>query len=79
MDADEFALWAAFYRANPWGEARADLRAAIIASTVANYAGKTRKPEAGLAAPADFIPDFGAAREPEPEPDPLAFFKALKG
>lgn len=37
---DQFAGWLAAYNCDPWGEWREDLRAAIIASTVHNMAGK---------------------------------------
>lgn len=78
MTAKEFALWQAEYLARPWGEERADLRAGIIASTVANYAGKQRAENAGLAVPKDFMP-FKREAEPErtEDDDPTAFFRRL--
>jgi hypothetical protein len=36
MSSLEFSGWMAFYNVDPWGEERADLRAALIACTIAN-------------------------------------------
>ena len=56
MTASEFAEWYEFYRLDPWGEERADWRAGMIASVLANVnrgkKGRTFKPE-------DFMPEFG--------------------
>lgn len=38
LNAREFAEWIAYWNIEPWGEERADLRAGIIAATVANAA-----------------------------------------
>ena len=47
--------WMAYDRLEPWGEERADLRAGIIAATIANsMRGKKGKPFK----PADFMPKF---------------------
>jgi hypothetical protein len=46
--------WAAYFDVEPWGEERADLRAGIIASTVANVNRGRRKPFK----PSDFMPEF---------------------
>lgn len=49
----ELSEWAAFWRLEPWGDMRADLRAGIIASTVANVmSGKKGR----TTTPADFMP-----------------------
>ena len=51
----QFAEWQAYYQVEPWGEERADLRAGIVASTIANVnRGKGQKPFK----PSDFMPDF---------------------
>lgn len=50
----ELGEWAALARVDPWGEQRADLRAAIIASTVANVMVKKR--DGSAFKPADFMP-----------------------
>ena len=53
IDAGEMAEWEAFWRMEPWGEGRADLRAGIIASTVANTVrGKNTPPFRAV----DFMP-----------------------
>ena len=60
MTSAQFAEWMAYAQLEPWGEERADLRAGIIASTMANSMrskkGKPFKPQ-------DFMPKF----EPEDE------------
>ncbi|HEX6827845.1 MAG TPA: hypothetical protein VF104_02570, partial [Burkholderiales bacterium] len=77
--AAEFTDWQHYAAAEPFGETRADLRAGIIASTVANYAGKMRRDGLPPAVPTDFMPfvDRPAEPEPEAEPDPVAHFEAL--
>ena len=46
--------WAALYRMDPWGGERADLRAGIVASTVAN--GLMKRKGGGQFRPVDFMP-----------------------
>lgn len=59
ISAAEYYEWAAFAQLEPFGEERADLRAAIVACTVANaFRGKNQK----AAQPADFMPDFEPKR-----------------
>lgn len=36
FDSHELAEWMAYYKLEPWGEERADIRAAIVARTVAS-------------------------------------------
>lgn len=36
FDSHELGEWMAFYKLEPWGEERADIRAAIVARTVAS-------------------------------------------
>jgi hypothetical protein len=62
IDALELSEWQAFYNLNPWGQERDDLRAGIIASTVANC-----MTDKSNWKPSDFMPKFGP---PEPEPEP---------
>ena len=72
ISSRELSEWMAYYSLEPFGAVRGDLQAAIVASTVANSAGANTKP-------ADFIPDFEPAAEPE-EPawiQQLAFIQAL--
>ena len=61
MSSLQLAEWLAFFQLEPWGEERADLRAGIIASTIANV---NRSPKRKKAyEPKEFMPQFDA--EPE--------------
>lgn len=56
MTGRQVAEWRAYYQIEPFGEYRADLRSAIIASTFANcFSRKRFKVE-------DFMPEFGPRR-----------------
>lgn len=55
INSAEFAHWVAYYRIDPFGDERADLRAGIIASTVANVHATKKSQQLK---PADFMPDF---------------------
>jgi hypothetical protein len=79
MTAEEFGLWQALYRQDPWGETRADLRAGIVASTIANYAGMTRAKHAEPAKPADYMPYIERDDNVEHDPDPMKHFGAAHG
>jgi hypothetical protein len=63
MTAAEFGVWFAEYNRSPWGEERSALNFAIIAKTVADYAGKIRK--GGPSKLSDFILDFERATKPD--------------
>jgi hypothetical protein len=55
ISSAQYSEWMAFYRLEPYGEERADLRAGIIASTIANAnRGKNQK----VFKPSDFIARF---------------------
>lgn len=56
----ELHEWMAFYRLEPFGDERADLRAGIIASTVANANRGKRGP---VRKPTDFMPFRDAAEQ----------------
>lgn len=84
MSSQEFSLWLQFYQDEQWGDAsaerRADLRAGVVAATIGNFAGMTRKKGAEPLQPSDFFPDSLSAAEPdEPvaEIDPIAHFTAI--
>lgn len=66
VSSEELTDWMAYYRLEPFGEERADLRAGIIAAVMANaMSGKSsRKFTAD-----EFMPKFGP--KPEPTPDEL--------
>ena len=74
----EFLDWCVYYEVEPWGEPRADLRAGIVASTIANYAGKQRADGVEPASPYDFMPyldrqqDQAVAEEQQLTDDELA-------
>ena len=53
MSARQFADWAAFYEQEPFGDFRADLRAGIVAATVANVHRGSKTPPF---TPQDFMP-----------------------
>ena len=55
LSSRQLAEWMAYFRLEPFGERRADLRAGIIASTVANA---HRARESRPYRPQDFMPDF---------------------
>lgn len=60
IDSREISEWAAYYRINPWGQFRADLRMGIQAALFANansQKGKTFKPS-------DFMPFIDQHTEP---------------
>jgi hypothetical protein len=58
MSSLEFAEWMEFGEIEPWGEERADVRAAIVASTVAN-ANRDPKARKKPFTVGDFMPKFG--------------------
>lgn len=82
MTADEFALWRAEYAREPWGDVRSDLRAGIVASTVANFAGRTLDKNARRPTAADYMPRFDgreAEQQEVQEMSPEAWVRGLKG
>lgn len=82
MTADEFALWRAEYAREPWGDIRGDLRAGIVASTIANFAGRTLDKNAQRPTAADYMPRFGdaaAGNQEVQEMSPAEWVRGLKG
>ena len=65
MPITELAEWAQLYAEEPFGDARGDLQAAIIACTTARALGGNKQAKV-----ADFLPRF-ITPAPEPEPAPL--------
>lgn len=53
LSAAQFSEWFAFYSLEPWGFMEENRRMSVLASTVANVAGKTLRKPASLA---DFMP-----------------------
>lgn len=76
MSVSEFMSHYHDYLRNPWGPDRDAMHAAMIARTVSDYAGKTRKGDPAKLS--DFIIDFDR-KKPEAvvEADPIAHFKHL--
>jgi hypothetical protein len=70
-DAEEFREWLAYYGLEPWTQDRADWRAGMVASVIANV-NRGRGTPAYKAA--DFMPRFGP--EPEQKRQPLSDMKA---
>ena len=52
--------WMAYYEIEPFGEERADLRAGIVASTMANAIGGSRR----TLEPVEFMPRFDQEQKP---------------
>lgn len=78
MSSAEFAEWVAYAKVNPFGLDRADLRAGIVASVIAEVYRDSKK-RAEPYTPGDFMPVFDGGQEVEsPPPDPAALFAKLK-
>jgi len=64
ISSRELSEWMAFFGLEPFGEERADLRAGIVASTVANVnRGKGKR----AFKPQEFMPQFGPGETKEPK------------
>ena len=82
LSSPEVTELLAFHALEPFGEERADLRAGIVASTVANFAGR-QLAEGVHKKPADYMP---YVEQPEAHVDDsktlgekiVSFFKGLK-
>ncbi|HEV2294095.1 MAG TPA: DUF4035 domain-containing protein [Tepidisphaeraceae bacterium] len=71
MTTVEFQRWQEFNELEPFTEDRADLRAAMVCSTLAQLHGMKVKPS-------DFMPEFGEKAAPEPMTDEAMRDQALK-
>ena len=69
ISSTELSEWMAYDRIDPFGNARGDLQAGIVASTVANS--MTKKKDGTQFNPVDFMPYVD-----RPKPDPVKRFKA---
>jgi hypothetical protein len=76
IDSRELSEWMVAYSLNPWGPERADLRAGMIASTVANCMS-----ENGGFKASDFMPQFGPPEEKTSEQlkDTMMRFTGMMG
>ena len=63
LSSKDFAEWMAYYAVEPFGEERADLRNAIVASTIANAYRDTKRTKKPFS-PGDFMPEFDRVEEP---------------
>lgn len=67
IDSLELTEWMAAYNVEPWGEDRSDLRAGIVASTVANC----HSTKGHEFKPSDFIPQFVEMEKPQQTPEQM--------
>ena len=74
MSGREFFRWIAYSVIEPWGEERADLRAAMIASTIANVNRGKGRPVVPIER---FMPKFGPKQPAKKQSvqDMMATFK----
>lgn len=79
MSSAEFSLWAAAYEDDQWGEMWKDWRMGVLASTIANFSGKTLPKGVKGTTPKDFMPRFGDQEEEDTvsSPDPFTFFSQM--
>lgn len=71
LSSQQLAEWLAFFQLEPWGEERADLRAGIVASTIANVNRPAKRKKAFE--PKEFMPQFGV----EPDDAELAALRLM--
>lgn len=75
LSSQQLAEWIAYFQLEPWGEERADLRAGIVASTIANVNRSAKQRKAFE--PKEFMPRFDA--EPEaPETSALRLMAQMR-
>jgi hypothetical protein len=74
MSSAEFVYWQAYASLEPFGDARGDLQAAIIAQTIANRHRGAREKAYKLQ---DFLPNFQARRRMNTPEAQKEFFRAM--
>lgn len=72
----QFVEWMAYYNLNPFGEERADTRAGIVASTVAEV-NRNRKKRGKPYGPQDFMIDYGKRRKRQTVADQIKLAEML--
>ncbi len=75
IDSAEFSEWLAYDQIDPIGQQREDLRAGIIAATVANSSGNSKhqfKPE-------EFMPRFGEPPKRQTAEEQMAILGMIAG
>ncbi len=78
MPATELSEWIAFASIEPIGEARADMRAAMICCTFANYFAASQGSKAPPCKLEDFMPKFDPPKQ-QSEDDMKTILKGLSG
>ena len=76
MTAQEFGEWMALYELEPWGETRADIRAGVISSTIANVH-RGKRTEAYKFTDFMLFQQKDEADQQQVETDPRAFLKRI--
>lgn len=80
IDSRELSEWMLYERIEPFGERRADLRAAIVAAATTNAVVQTApflKKKPALVSYTDFMPQFEAS-EPDPEQERIERASSLR-
>jgi hypothetical protein len=77
MTSEQFEGWMTYAGMEPWGEERADLRAGIVASVVAN-ANRDSKRRPRPYEAKDFMPKFGGTPSVKNEPMTRERWLAMK-
>ncbi len=67
MSWKDLNLWLLYSEIEPWGEERGDLRAGIVASTIANVH-RDRKKQGRAFKPSDFMPKFDEEAKSQRKP-----------
>jgi hypothetical protein len=75
MSAEEYAEWLVYWQVEPWGDWRADLRSAIVASLLRNA--HRAEGERAFSIP-DFMPFDRAADTADAEPEEDEAWATLK-
>ena len=76
INAREFAEWIAYDHIEPFGEERADMRAGIISSTIANSVrGRNRR----AYKPKDFMPQYDKQTKRQNQGDMMIVWKQFVG
>ena len=77
MSSYEFGLWWSVFCKEPWGDHADWIRAAMIQSTIASFAGKMWPQGKPPPKYTDFMPHESAPESSMPETDPVEFFNKL--
>jgi len=78
MTNQEFMTWAAYYRVEPWGDDRADIRSAIVAQVTASLSNLVAKRPRSFKL-SQFIPKFNRPTKQTPAQIETAIKAAFPG